>query len=511
MLTAPQTSLSRITSSPGPSPSTSQLQNTQPTPTTEEPVPSPHESPLQSVHSLGRDEGSLSLNELTVLCTNLSKKIEGLESELKQTKQTYNFALTKLIKRVKKLEQTIKTSKVKRRAKIVLSEDEDFQEDAEVQEKLNDDTEVLLQEEEPTELVEDQGSREKGEREVSTGLPISTADLPISTATITPDVSTASEIENQKDDKIQMTIDEELDKKVFVEEQERFNAEQEARAKEEQEQEKQSDTIKRYQTLRKKLVSVAQARKNMMICLRNMADTNIISKESYDKGQKVLEESAEKTETEQVKIESSKKDGGTRKKSLARKRARETLSEENAKKQKLKDDDEKEELQGYMSIVSEDEGLNVESLATKYPIIDWETQILGDKYYYHIKRADGSVKHYNLFSVMLYDFDRQDIMIKPNAEDEIWRNQEDWNLISWKLHDFCGVHVILMSTRLVIHMMVERKYPLSQDILSKMLSRRLEVDHQSEMSYELIRGGLLGINLHKIVLLVQEVSTARRT
>ncbi|GKB09831.1 putative ribonuclease H-like domain-containing protein [Tanacetum coccineum] len=36
-------------------------------------------------------------------------------------------------------------------------------------------------------------------------------------------------------------------------------------------------------------------------------------------------------------------------------------------------------------------------------------------------------------------------------------------------------------------MMVEKKYPLSQDNLSKMLSRRLEVDHQSEMSYELIR------------------------
>ncbi|GJU76358.1 hypothetical protein Tco_1273428 [Tanacetum coccineum] len=78
-------------------------------------------------------------------------------------------------------------------------------------------------------------------------------------------------------------------------------------------------------------------------------------------------------------------------------------------------------------------------------------------------------------------------MIEPNAEDEIWRNQEDWNLISWKLHDFCGVHVILMSTGLVIHMMVERKYPLSKDILSKMLSRRLEIDHQSEMSYELIK------------------------
>ncbi|GJX21129.1 hypothetical protein Tco_0223806 [Tanacetum coccineum] len=46
------------------------------------PVPMPHESPLHSVHSLGRDEGSLSLNELTDLCTSLSNKGRSLIEEL---------------------------------------------------------------------------------------------------------------------------------------------------------------------------------------------------------------------------------------------------------------------------------------------------------------------------------------------------------------------------------------------------------------------------------------------
>ncbi|GKG34726.1 hypothetical protein Tco_0437422, partial [Tanacetum coccineum] len=36
-----------------------------------------------------------------------------------------------------------------------------------IQEKISDDTEVVLEEEEPIELVEDQGSGEKGEKEVS--------------------------------------------------------------------------------------------------------------------------------------------------------------------------------------------------------------------------------------------------------------------------------------------------------------------------------------------------------
>ncbi|GJX47036.1 hypothetical protein Tco_0272226 [Tanacetum coccineum] len=98
--------------------------------------------------------------------------------------------------------------------------------------------------------------------------------------------------------------------------------------------------------------------------------------------------------------ESSKTAGGRRKKSLARKRARENLSEESTKKQKLEDDTEKEELQVFLNIVPEEESLNVESLATKYLIVDWETQILAnDKYYYQIKRADGWVKTFQIFSV----------------------------------------------------------------------------------------------------------------
>ncbi|GJR92662.1 hypothetical protein Tco_0264836 [Tanacetum coccineum] len=50
---------------------------------------SPRDSPLPRVHTLGSDEGSMILQELTVLCTTLSKKVESLEADLKQTKQVY--------------------------------------------------------------------------------------------------------------------------------------------------------------------------------------------------------------------------------------------------------------------------------------------------------------------------------------------------------------------------------------------------------------------------------------
>ncbi|GJV79869.1 ribonuclease H-like domain-containing protein [Tanacetum coccineum] len=136
--------------------------------------------------------------------------------------------------------------------------------------------------------------------------------------------------------------------------------------------------------------------------------------------------------------------------------------------------------------------------------------------YYQIIRADGSSKNYKIFSEMLDDFDRQDVidlhrlvneryettspegydlllwgdlktLFEPNEEDEIWKNQQDYNLISWRLFDSCGVHVLLMNTGVAIHMMIEKKYPLTQEMLSRMLNRRLEVDYESEMAFELLR------------------------
>ncbi|GJX55263.1 putative ribonuclease H-like domain-containing protein, partial [Tanacetum coccineum] len=234
MITAPETSPSRITSSPSLSPqhtpvsapSTSPPPITETTPTAEEPAPMPHESPLQSVHSLGRDEGSVSLNELMDLVTQLTNKVGSLENELTNTKKVYGSAITKLVKRVKKLEKQVKTGKARRRTKIVLSTDEVVDEDsskqrrslikeldmdadfslvpphdAEIQEKISDDTEVLLKEEEttklikePTKLVEDQRSGEKGEQEVTTAdTALNTTSVPFSIASATPEVSTAAE------------------------------------------------------------------------------------------------------------------------------------------------------------------------------------------------------------------------------------------------------------------------------------------------------------------------------
>ncbi|GJZ68652.1 hypothetical protein Tco_0631892 [Tanacetum coccineum] len=150
--------------------------------------------------------------------------------------------------------------------------------------------------------------------------------------------------------------------------------------------------------------------------------------------------------------ESSKKAGGSRKKTLARKRARVKDSEESVKRQKIKDDTEEEELKAYLDIVPGDDiAVEVKSLAIKYPIVDWKTHVL-------------------------IEYFIQDVI-------DLHRLVEE----SWRLFDSSRVHVLLMDNGIAIHMMTERKYPLVQEMLSRMLSRILEVDHESKIAFELLR------------------------
>nr|GEX96152.1 hypothetical protein [Tanacetum cinerariifolium] len=108
-----------------------------------------HDSPLPRVNTLGSDKGSMSLQELTVLCITLSQKVASFEADLKQTRQVYGAAYTKLIMKVKRLEKTVKTGKARRKAKIVVFDDEEEFEDPSKQgrrliKEINQDTKVTL-------------------------------------------------------------------------------------------------------------------------------------------------------------------------------------------------------------------------------------------------------------------------------------------------------------------------------------------------------------------------------
>ncbi|GKA02841.1 ATP-dependent DNA helicase PIF1-like protein [Tanacetum coccineum] len=156
-------------------------------------------------------------------------------------------------------------------------------------------------------------------------------------------------------------------------------------------------------------------------------------------------------------------------------------------------------------------------LATKPPtIVDWKIHKEGKKSLYQIIRADGSSKMYKVFSLMLKSFDREDLetlyklvkakygltrsvedldlilygdlktMFEPHVEDQIWKNLDNYSVLDWKLYDSYGVHS-LRKQNVYIHMLVEKRYPLTHAIIIDMLNRKLEADHWNEMCYHLLK------------------------
>ncbi|GJY24718.1 hypothetical protein Tco_0398376 [Tanacetum coccineum] len=273
----------------------------------------------------------------------------------------------------------------------------------------------------------------------------------------------------------------------------------------------------RAEEIRRKPPTKAQKRNQMCTYLKNMANYkhSQLKNKSFEEIQMLFDNTMKWVDSF-VPMDSEVVEGSKSQAEGSKKRTRKELDEESVKRQKLEDDAEKAELKACLEIVPGD-AVTIESLATKYPIVDWKTHILAeDKMYYQIIRADGSAKFYKIFSAMLDDFDRQDVLdlyrlvkerfettspegydrllwgdlitlFEPSEEDEIWKAQQDYTLISWRLYDSCGVHLLLMDTGITIHMMVEKKYPLTQEMLSRMLSGKLEVDHECEMAYELLR------------------------
>ncbi|GJW62705.1 hypothetical protein Tco_0112040 [Tanacetum coccineum] len=178
---------------------------------------------------------------------------------------------------------------------------------------------------------------------------------------------------------------------------------------------------------RSKPPTKAQMRNRMCTYLKNQAgyNHNQLKGRSYDEVQKLFDKAYKQVnsfipmDSEVVKDSGKKDDSSSKQAGSRKKRAGSKLKPKSPKKLKVMkeqesavNDAEKEELRACLDIVlGDDIAINVESLTTKYPIVDWKTHILTENMmYYQIIRADGSSKNYKIFSEMLDDFDRQDVV-----------------------------------------------------------------------------------------------------
>nr|GEW53254.1 ribonuclease H-like domain, reverse transcriptase, RNA-dependent DNA polymerase [Tanacetum cinerariifolium] len=254
----------------------------------------------------------------------------------------------------------------------------------------------------------------------------------------------------------------------------------------------------KYQSLKKKPVSIAQARKIMIIYLKNMAGYKMehLRGITYDKVRPIFEREYKKVQT----LFKPDKDVEEPKKKRV---AEETLLQESFKK-----------LKAVEVSVSK---FKVEALHVKYPIIDWEIHTEDSRTYWKIIRVGGITEAYQSFEDTLKGFDKEDLvalwslvkeksssavpredkekalwveltrLFEPNADDVFWKIQRYMHdLLTWKLYTNYGLHHVSLARRHDIFMLIEKDYPLSNAVMIMMLSEKLQVEEDSEMARDLV-------------------------
>ncbi|GKD50634.1 hypothetical protein Tco_1279610 [Tanacetum coccineum] len=475
----------------------------------------PHDSPLPRVHTLGSDGGRMQPNELIELVTKLSDRVAVLENDLKQTKKTYGVAFTKLIKKVKTLEKTIKSSKARRRAQFVVSDGEMIHHDAQTQGMQEYDSDPNFEFTTPEEVY-------TVEPDISTtNVPVSTVGVEVSTAAESLVYIRKSAAKRKDKGKAIVEESEPTQTKTKIQqEQERLGFEEAQRLQERFGKKvrqritsvyKEASTFKPKewdniaQQRRTRPLTQAQQRSYMCNYIKHMGSHTLQQLRGYSFDEiKVLFEATMKRVNTFTLMESDdtvpKVVAGRSKRS-----AEEELGEESSKRQKIGEGSEptkeskdkesaklsQEQLQQLIIIVPK-ERMNVEALQTKYLIIDWEVYTEDSRKYWKIIRVgDHTEKDSVQQNLLMTKKEHYRVELKrlfePNTDDLLELQRYMHDLLKWRLNDTCGVHHVSTEIGLDIFMLVKKDYPLTRGLMTLMLCNKLQVDQHSEMTDELLR------------------------
>ncbi|GKD43878.1 hypothetical protein Tco_1268523 [Tanacetum coccineum] len=181
--------------------------------------------------------------------------------------------------------------------------------------------------------------------------------------------------------------------------------------------------------------------------------------------------------------EGTKKRKGGHIKMIARKKAR-----------KQSDVDSDDEHKKCLKIVTFESILDSEIMEKKSVIARLNKVSSPDGDYLVIYKANGNFRAFNYLMEVLYIFDRQDLFHLYDLMREQYSEVtlDGYVLILW------GDLKIMMESSIegneqkfedgiVIHMLVERRYPLSKDLLQRMLDLGLEVERESSAALDLMR------------------------
>nr|GFA26105.1 hypothetical protein [Tanacetum cinerariifolium] len=235
--------------------------------------------------------------------------------------------------------------------------------------------------------------------------------------------------------------------------------------------------------IKKKPQTESEARKNMMVYLKNTAgykldffkgmsydEIRLIFQARFDANMRFLFKSREEIEEEDREVLKS---------------INETPAQKVAKRRKLNEEaQEVEDLMKHLEVVNdEDDDVFTEAtpLARKVPVVDYQIVLKNNKPRFKIIKADETHHLYISFITLLKNFDREDLenlwgivkerfstskpsnfsdeyllttlktmFEKPDGKDAVWKSQRSVHGLvlvkRWKLLTSCGVHIISLTT-----------------------------------------------------------------
>ncbi|GJS72794.1 hypothetical protein Tco_0705635 [Tanacetum coccineum] len=156
------------------------------------------------------------------------------------------------------------------------------------------------------------------------------------------------------------------------------------------------------------------------------------------------------------------------------KRAGEKLVQESIKKQKVEDEKETAGLKKLMEIIPDEEEVAIDAIPLAIKIFNqmlksFNREDLEDLYKL-VKVRYGSTRPVESMDYLLWN--DMKIMFEPHVKDEVWKLQNGYKVLEWKLYDSCGVHFLRMQS-MQIYMLVEKRYPLIPPTITNMLNKKL--------------------------------------
>ncbi|GJZ12087.1 hypothetical protein Tco_0546846 [Tanacetum coccineum] len=170
----------------------------------------------------------------------------------------------------------------------------------------------------------------------------------------------------------------------------------------------------------------------------------------------------------------------------------ESKEEEGTRKRKLST---KKKMKSKKEAPDEDKEVDYEILDKKYPIIEWKSVCLGTKPQFDetkdlkeinlniVVKSNGQKRFFSTLMKELSMFDREDLNAVYQLVMDRYQNEvpEGFDRVLW------GDLMLMFSPRIVIHMLVEKKYHLKKNVLLQMLKLKLESEEDITMALELIR------------------------